>query len=308
MNLSNFDMNLLRVLDALLAEHSTTRAGARIGLSQSAVSAALGRLRHALADPLFLREGQRLVPTDYARSLERPLRLALENLEDLLAGQVPFDPRVSEADFRIAGSDFFASLLVPRLAEVFAREAPHMNIHQIDLGADRFVGILEKPGIDLMLIPEMAFPSWIGHQFMFSSGFVVLARRGNARLAHHAIAPGQVVPLDLFCDMGHVLCSPEGKTSGIGDEALESVGRRRRVAVSLPVFSGVAAVVAQSDLIALVPAQFADHVTGQMALDIYRPPVPVPARALHMAWHERSTTNPAHRWLRAQVLRATADF
>ncbi|WP_372884373.1 LysR family transcriptional regulator [Shimia sp.] len=308
MNLSGFDMNLLRVLNALLAEHSTTRAGARIGLSQSAVSAALGRLRHALSDPLFVREGQRLVPTDYARSLERPLRLALENLEDALTGPAAFDPRVSEADFRIAGSDFFASLLVPRLAEVFSREAPQMNIHQIDLGADSFIGLLERTGVDLLLVPEMPFPTWIAHHFMFSSPFVVLARRGNTTLARHALRPGQVVPLDLFCEIGHVLCSPEGKTRGIGDEALEAVGRRRRVAVSLPVFSGVAAVVAQSDLIALVPVQFADHVTGQMALDIYQPPVPVPARNLHMAWHERSTSNPAHRWLRAQVLRATADF
>jgi len=92
MNLHAFDLNLLRVLNALLAEQSTVRAAERIGLSQSAVSAALGRLRAALDDPLFVRQGQRIVPTDFARSLEMPLKTILDDLGKLLLEHVDFDP------------------------------------------------------------------------------------------------------------------------------------------------------------------------------------------------------------------------
>ncbi len=122
MNMAKFDLNLLRVLDALLHEGSTVRAGARIGLSQPAVSAALGRLRHALGDELFLRHGQGLEPTDYARSLEIPLRKALDGLEALLSGPDNFDPATATLTFKLSGSDFFAEMLMPVLADQVSRD------------------------------------------------------------------------------------------------------------------------------------------------------------------------------------------
>jgi DNA-binding transcriptional LysR family regulator len=98
-NLLTFDLNLLRVLDALLREQSTVKAGQRVRLSQPAVSAALGRLRDALDDPLFVRQGQRLVPTEYARSLEIPLRTLLGDLANLLSGPGAFDPLEAHQNF-----------------------------------------------------------------------------------------------------------------------------------------------------------------------------------------------------------------
>lgn len=106
-NFVTFDLNLLRVLDALLREGSTVKAGNRLGMSQPAVSSALSRLRHSLGDELFLRQGQGILPTDYARSLATPLREQLDRLEALLTGPGGFDPATAELIFRIAGSDFF---------------------------------------------------------------------------------------------------------------------------------------------------------------------------------------------------------
>ena len=123
MNIASFDLNLLTVLDALLREGSTVRAGERIGLSQPAVSAALGRLRHALGDELFVRRGQGLEPTDYARSLVVPVREVLDAVVGVLAGS-RFEPGTSDAVFRLSGSDFFAEMLMPALAERLSREAP----------------------------------------------------------------------------------------------------------------------------------------------------------------------------------------
>lgn len=162
-NFSSFDLNLLRVLDALLREASTTKAGMRIGLSQPAVSAALGRLRHALEDPLFVRHGQRLEPTGYARSLEIPLRNILDRLVTLLSGPEQFDPFHAVETFKLSGSDFFAELLMPQLAEVLSRKAPSIRVQLVDLLPENYVGTLERYEVDMAFIPRTDFPEWIDH-------------------------------------------------------------------------------------------------------------------------------------------------
>lgn len=298
MNLSSFDLNLLRVLDALLRENSTVRAGARIGLSQPAVSAALGRLRNALGDPLFIRQGQRLVPTDFAASLALPLRRTLEDIEETLAGPGAFHPASSTATFRISGTDFFAELLMPKIAQRIASEAPGVKVQLVDLVRDNYVETIEKYLVDFALLPRMEFPEWIDAKPVFHSSFAVIARKGHPRLARAAVAPGSTVPIDLFCDLGHVLMSPEGKMKSLGDAALAKIGRQRRVVMTVPFFNGVYRTVADSDLVALIPRQLALKVADAVGLDLYLPPVPIEPALLYMVWHKRSSGNAAHRWLR----------
>ncbi|MBW3098525.1 LysR family transcriptional regulator [Pseudohoeflea coraliihabitans] len=308
MNFRGFDLNLLRVLDALLMEGSTVRAGERLGLSQPAVSAALARLRAALGDELFLRRGQGLEPTEYARSLEMPLRDALAQLQVLLAGPEPFDPARSQARFRISGSDFFAEMLMPRLAERLAAAAPGMKVHLVDLVPDSYVDTLERYEVDLALVPEVALPDWAEGQKAFTSSFSVIARKGHPGLKAAGLAPGDEVPLDLFCDLGHVLFSPEGKPKAMGDAALKAVGRERRVVMTMPVFSGVYRAVAGSDLIALLPSQLARHVADAAGLDVFIPPMPMQPVAVCMIWHRRYSASPAHLWLRGQIAALLADL
>ncbi len=301
MNLVSFDLNLLRVLDALLREQSTVRAGERIGLSQPAVSAALGRLRAALNDPLFIRRGNRLEPTDYARALALPLRDILDQLGTLLSGPAEFDPTESVQTFRISGNDFFADLLMPQLAAELQRVAPGIRVQLVDLVPDDYIQTLERYGVDIALAPRMEVPDWVGQRPVFHASFVMIARTGHPRLARAGIGPGDIVPIDLFCDLGHVLMSPEGKLQTIGDRALARVGRRRRVAMTMPFFSGVCRAVAESDLVALIPRQLAHRLAPVLGLEIFHAPVPVDPALLCMIWHHRSTGNPAHRWLRDLV-------
>ena len=301
MNLRGFDLNLLRVLNALLAEQSTVKAAKQVGLSQSAVSAALGRLRGALEDPLFVRHGQRIVPTDFARSLEVPLKAILDDLERLLQEHVDFDPSGVSQSFKIAASDFFAVMLMPPLAEILSRRAPHMQVQMVDLLPASYVGILERPGIDLALVPQTDFPSWSAHQPLFQSRFVMIARSSHPRLERSGVASGTVVPIDLFCDLGHVVFSPEGNLTAMGDAALARIGRARRVVMTLPVFSGVCIAVAGSDLVALVPEQLALRLAPQLGLSLFQPPMPLNAATICMLWHKRSTGTAAHRWFRTVV-------
>ncbi len=300
-NLSSFDLNLLRVLDALLQDHSTVRAGERLGLSQPAVSAALGRLRTSLGDDLFFRRGRGLEPTHFALSLQVDLREALEHIETLIQGAEVFVPASSHARFRISGSDFFAELLMPQLAERLQLQAPSMRVHLVDLVPDSYVDTLDRYEVDLALIPLTPLPDWVESQAVFQSGFSVIARKGHPRLKRADVSSGEIVSLDLFCDLGHVLFSPEGNSKAMGDAALAKVGRERRVVMTMPVFSGVYRAVAGSDLIALLPTALAERVAETVGLDIYRPPIPVPTARLSMIWHRRNSASPAHKWLRNQV-------
>ncbi len=124
MNFAALDLNLLRVFDAMMMELNTTRTGDRVGLSQPAVSSALGRLRHIIGDELFVREGNRMVPTERSLSLREPIRDALRRMEDALSAVARFDPAVATQTFRISGSDYFSTLLMPRLAARIAPRRP----------------------------------------------------------------------------------------------------------------------------------------------------------------------------------------
>ncbi len=301
MNLATFDLNLLRVLDALLAEPSTVRAGARIGLSQPAVSAALGRLRAAFDDELFFRRGQGLAPTDFALALRDPVREVLERVERMLTAPAAFDARAAETRFVISGSDFFAEMLMPELARRLARRAPGVRVHLVDRVPDGQFGALESREVDLALTRLAGLPGWVGSEPAFTSTFVAIARRGHPRLERAGVAPGAVLPLDLFCDIGQVMFSPEGRTAALADAALARIGRRRRVVMTLPVFSGVYRAVATSDLVAMLPAALARSVAGSAGLDIYKLPMPVPPARLGMVWHRGATADPGLAWLRAQV-------
>jgi DNA-binding transcriptional LysR family regulator len=298
MNISGFDLNLLRVLDALLCEGSVTRAAERIGLSQPATSAALGRLRHALGDPLFVRHGQGLVPTDHARSLEIPLRDILDRTSALIAGPDAFDPARATSDFRIGGSDFFAEMLMPKLGAAMSRQAPDMVVQLVDLVPENYVTTLQRYVTDIALIPGDRFPEWTAHRPLFRSSFRMIARSGHPRLQAAGVAPGAAVPIDLFCDLGHVLFSPEGKRKAMGDAALAAVGRARRVVMTVPVFAGVCRAVEESDLVGLLPRQLAEAVAPRLGLAIYSAPMPLAAATISMVWHRRSSRSPAHRWMR----------
>ncbi len=298
MNLNTFDMNLLRVLDALLQEASTVRAGKRLGLSQPAVSNALGRLRHAFGDELLVRQGHALVPTDFARRLAAPLREELDRLEALLSAGA-FDPAKAELTFRLAGSDFFAELLMPRLGAFLADAAPGIRVQMVDLLRESYAGTIDRYGADLSLVPDEPFAEWIVKMPMFRSSFVVIARQGHKALGSSRKL--RSIPIDLFCSLGHVVFSPEGNFSAMGDAALARIGRSRKVKMTLPVFSGVCRTVSESELIALVPRQLAEKLAGTLGLALYRPPMDLAPALIVGIWHRRSNANPAHCWLRERI-------
>lgn len=296
MDLRTFDLNLLRVLRALLETHSTTRAGQLIGLSQPAVSAALGRLREHLKDPLFVRIGPRLEPTDYALTLAVPLRKILDQTEALLSGPPVFDPKLAQDSFRLSGSDFFSELLMPELAAYLSRNAPGVQVQLVDLMPGHQGGKLESHEIDLALAPHFEIPSWMDWQPIFESPMVMVARGDHPCLDGLPIAAA--LDLETYCSLGHILFSPEGKYTGTGDTALARIDKTRRVVMSLPVMHGVCSAVARTDHLALIPVQMANRMADTHGLAIRPAPMPIEVPLVGMSWHRRHTTAPAHQWLR----------
>jgi DNA-binding transcriptional LysR family regulator len=242
-----------------------------------------------------------LEPTDFACGLAGPLRETLDRVRAILAGPEGFDPALAEMTFRISATDFFADMLMPRLAARLEREAPGIRLNLVDLGTQNFMERVERDQADVTLMPEVPVPDWVETRALFNSGFAMIARAGHPRLIHAGVASGGTVPLDLFCDLGHVLMSPEGKFRSFTDAALEKLGRTRRVAMTLPTFAGVARVVEESDLVALIPRQLAHRLARLPTLDAYAAPIDIGFARIVMAWHKRSTAAPPHRWMRGEI-------
>lgn len=305
MNFATFDLNLLRIFNALMREGSTVKAGDRLGLSQPAVSNALARLRHALDDPLFVRQGQRLVPTHFALSLDAPVQQHLEALEVMLAGPPRFDPAASDHRFRLSGADFFSEMLMPILASRLSQIAPDVRVQLVDLVPDSHVDTIERYQVDFALLPKGPFPEWVDCQPLFWSDFVVIARQGHPLLDGQAQACAgrhPSLPLELFCAIDQVLFSPEGRFQAMGDAALARIGAVRRVVMTLPSFAGVYRTVAVSDLIALIPRQLAEKIAPDLGLVCYTPPFALEPALIVAAWHRRFSASPAHCWMRGLIM------
>jgi len=306
MNFAAFDLNLLRVFNALMRERSVTRAGELIGLSQPAVSAALNRLRHLLDDQLFVRRGNDMVPTPRAEGLDEAVREALAQIETALAGDRRFDPGTADRLFTLIGADFFSTLLMPSLSERLAVKAPHVKLRLMDIARGDFVRLLQEDAVDVAMEPSFDMPEWISTETLFIAPLAIIISNSHPATAKRPWPAGEF-PLDLFCELPHAIRSVDGMP-GVVDTSLATVGRSRKVVLMLPHFQSVALAVAQSRLIAAVPIQFARAVASGLDLAIYDLPVPVKAHNIKLYWHKRHDRNPAHRWFREEILSATEVF
>lgn len=301
MNIASLDLNLLRVFDALMLERSVTRAGERIGLSQPAVSAALQRLRHIVGDQLFVREGNIMVPTSRAIALGPAVRQAMESIDLVFSEQSSFQPSTATRSFRLLGSDFFSTILMPELSRRVLADAPNVLLQFLDGGPRAVPHALSEGTIDLTLGPLVEIPEWAAFEFLVKSRLVVAAKRGHPDLARAGVRPGDTIPLDLFCALPQVICSTDGGLSTAIDTALNANGRKRRVALTMPHFHTVSLAIARGDLVGSIPLQFAALAAKTLDLDLFELPVGGHDLDVGMYWHRRYDRDGAHMWLRSQV-------
>lgn len=298
MNWSAYDLNLLVVFDALTRERSVTRAGARIGLSQPAMSHALARLRHMLKDDLFVRTPTGMAPTLRAEELALPIRQALEAIER--AFEAPgFDPALAVREFAIALDNRAAlALAAPLVAEVAA--APGIRLRLRPSGTLDLAGLLDRGELDLAVVGDARRASGerFGSRRLFEDAFVLVMR------ADHP-ARDEGPSLSWIARLPHLDISSSGDDLRFLDEALKAKGLARRVVLSAPYLSAPA-LLTQSDMVAVVGQRVAAEFARVHPVAI-RPLPHLPAdRAMAaqavMIWHRRSDGVPAHRWLRDLVV------
>jgi len=303
MDLHGIDLNLLVAFDALMDERNVTRAAARVGVSQPAMSAALSRLRKLFADPLFLRSPEGLLPTPRARDLADPLCSALRQIEGAVVKKPAFVPETATLTFNLGLSEYPAFVLLPALLQALQAQAPHVSLNvQAFHDRDDAVDLLDAGTIDAAVgVPPTQADGRIMTREVLSDEFVTIVAS-----QHPAARRG--MDMKTWLSLSHVLVSPEGQRHGLVDQALAQRGKKRRLAMTLPQMFAVPAVVARTRLTATLMKRVALHSPAGRKLVMFDPPVALPKIDFHLIWHRRGDAHPAQRWLRDLVASVAASL
>ncbi|ACB36201.1 transcriptional regulator, LysR family [Leptothrix cholodnii SP-6] len=305
MNFRTLDLNLLRVFDTVMAERNLTRAAEQLAMTQPAVSNALRRLRESVGEALFTRSAFGVRPTARAEALWPTVQSALTQLRDSLDPSI-YEPRSQPHTFALAMADATAALILPRLLGQLQAEHALASLRVQPLATRDPSPLLEQGEADLAIghFPEVAARmSGLGaqapllHQSLYQTEYVCVMRRG------HPLAEGEL-SLDAYCAADHLLVSFSGRGQGLIDEALASVQRRRRLVLTVNQFFTAGRVVAQTDLLTVLPDAFLSVTGAQQELVSRALPLPLAALNVHMLWHRRHDRHPAQRWLREQITQA----
>jgi len=314
------DLNLLRVFEALIDERSATRAGARLGLTQSAISHALNRLRYELNDELFVRSPDGMQPTDRAAEIAPRLRAGLLQLQRALTPS-EFVPERSDRRFTLTCTEYAGAVLVPSLIARLRDTAPHtsLNVLPSNLGVAES---LRSGRADLAIGSFRRVPDWAASEPLLTETRVWALSSNNP-------AASEELTLDRLAGLPHLVIAATGEDEnaiggyvvdhglerlvtraevGLLQGALAARGLRRNVAVTTPHFLAALAAVSQSDIAALLPRRLATAFIGQYRLALFEPPYPSPPFELMSLWHREHGDQPAVAWLRAMLREVSAEL
>jgi DNA-binding transcriptional LysR family regulator len=300
MNVNGLDLNLVKILDALLNERSVGAAGRQVGLSQPAASHALRRLREVLGDPLLVPGQGGSVLTPRAEALREPARRALAALEETFRPPAGFDPGTARRVFTLASTDFVALVVMPRIWPLIARDAPGVELDLRTVGGAATFDGLRTGAFDLALGVLKALPRDVAIERLFEERFVLVVRQG------HPLLEGALT-LERLAGFPAVLVAPQGDSRrGYLDSLLAARGLQRRIAVTVPQFLLAPHLLLETDLTLVLPRRVAE--VGARPLGLALRDLPEEAAAFHasMAWHRRLDNDPALVWLRALIGEAAA--
>lgn len=296
MDLRNVDLNLLVAFDALVSERNVTRAAARIGVGQSAMSSTLGRLRRLLGDQVLVRDGRGLVPTPLAESLLAPVQAILVEVEQVLDQGRTFDPATDARTFRVLLTNYHLTLtfLHPLLARLSV-EAPRVRLH-IEPAWEDFATRLSRHEADLMIVPEDAYADYrrLPHHELFSDRYVVAVDRDHPEI-------DGAITYEQFCTLPYI-ATLTGRDSSPLENQLDLLGVPRNVEITTEF--GIAPFLLQGTrFITVIHERIATALVDQADLKL----VPMPVERLEpttevMVWTPRTDADPAHQWLRRQLL------
>lgn len=290
---ARFDLNLVRVLVAIYETRSVTQAAERLALTQSTVSHALGRLRDAYGDRLFARAPQGLMPSPLCSELYARLSESLASIENSLDEAEHFDPSRSTRCFRFAMSDIGVLFFVPPLLRRFQEVAPHLEVDIVATSEDD-AEHLASGHLDLAIGSLPGLVSQTRTRPLFSDHYVCLMS------ARHPLV-GRRMTLDQFAKTRHVMVNSPSSGHALLERLLASHGVTRRIVARIPQFTVLPQLLADSDLLVILPLRVARLFEAGGQLKHVELPIAIPSFEVRMHWHPRHETMAAHRWVRDEV-------
>jgi len=295
-NLRKIDLNLLTIFDVVMSERHISRAAERLGMSQSAVSHALNRLRGMLDDPLFVRHANGMDPTRRALDLARPVHEALNDLSGALSPPAGFDALNAKRTFTIAMGDYCECLLLPPVAQWLNRHAPHVQIvcrpvHQNDL-----IELFHDGEIDLLLDYMPVETEGLIAASLLDDHLCVTASRQHTSF-------GDQLSLDEFVSARHVIFGRHSDFGSLLEVALRRESIERQNALVASSLMTMLLIAARSGLVASVPRRLAQLYADDLDLLIYPLPIAIDQLTIKMYWHQDHHNDPGQMWLRDLVQR-----
>ena len=305
MHLSQVDLNLFVVLEAIYREGNITRAGLQLNLTQPAISHALKRLRDLLQDPLFVRQGPHMVPTPFTRNMIEQVRQALQILEVNLSQSRNFVPEHTRRNFHLSLWEYAEALILPSLLRRLTHAAPGMSITTSRVKRRDLETELASGSVDLAIDIPMTMSDRIRHKWLLNETFVVIARPG-----HPAIA--EKLDLNTYLEQRHIQVSSRRHGPSLIDIELSRSGLHRQIFLRSQNNHAACMVVNNTDMLLTLPKRHAQLLnagllnTGLMNR-VYPFPLPVPRLEAHLYWHESVENDPANHWLRKEIEKVLAS-
>src|SRR5450830_67290 len=290
------DLNFLYILQALYEERSVSRAGDKLGLSQPAVSHALGRMRETFKDDLFVRAGSAMAPTSLGERMALVSDRILNMIQQEMWEAQTFDPTTTTRTFTACMSDMGVFALLPRLLSALSAEAPNATLKPIQLPSLQLAAALEDGQIDLAIGYLGKLGQNLYQQTLFHRQLVGIARANKGLAAEE-------MTLAKFIESKHVVADTLALTNKLLEKELRQHGARLKVGVHVPYLLGVPSVVATSEFIASVPNELAELFSRFADIRTFELPVKIPRLTVKQFWHARHQNDAGHRWLRGLVSR-----
>ncbi|WP_286830708.1 MULTISPECIES: LysR family transcriptional regulator [Kordiimonas] len=297
-NFNTMDLNLLRHFACLYERRSVTAAAHQVGLTQSAMSHVLKRLRDAFGDPLFVRDGKALVPTKRADQLYAPVMEALDGLMEAVQDAAGFDPQSTDRQFTLAMADYVELLCLPQLMRRLPVDAPKAALRAFDPGNQDLPTTLQRA--DLAIARYTKAPPNYHRQTLWREEFVTVCSRSHPRLQRADLT------LDAFLAEGHMMVSTDGQGLGMVDQHLAAIGHRRTMVLKTGFFYSPLRVAAAGDLLATVPKRLAEALQHELDLRLFEPPLDLPGFDVSMVWAPHQHRDPGHAWFRRWLKKAVA--
>ncbi|WP_040481417.1 LysR family transcriptional regulator [Vreelandella boliviensis] len=299
LDIGEVDLNLLKLFDALLKEGSVTGAGARLGLSQPAASRGLGRLRRLLNDRILVRTANGWELTPRALALSASVTKLLDDARAIVAPS-EFHPGTATGRFTVATADHLALLLMPELVAKLASSAPGIDLVMPAPVGDN-VDLIAQGGADLAVGSFEELPARFYSRRLYDEDFVCVVRQSHPIIAEQ-------LTLENFVSLSHLSVIITGQGRSAVDDALAQHGLTRRIAVRTPHFLVAPMIVAESDLILSIPRRLAHRIARSAPIEILELPIEIQPFTPTIIWHERQHYDPAHVWLRNQIVEIAREL